>query len=140
MQPLISPDGRWLLFTRSMVREPASAKLMRTPLGGGPAELLLTARFSYRYASQADVCVLSEVSNNVRIFSVLNPLTGRGRTLAQTDPSWNEDAWSLSPDGRKISVPGPNPRPIQILDTQSGEKKRDRTEGLVYRAIDELVG
>jgi serine/threonine protein kinase len=129
LQPVISPDGRWLLFTQSRLGKPASTKLMRMPLSGGPAELLLTGRFSYRCASQADVCVLSEVSNNLRIFSVLNPLTGRGRTLAQTDPSWNDDAWSLSPDGRKISLPGPNPRPIQILDTQSGEKSGVELKG-----------
>src|SRR5262249_10219643 len=89
---------------------------------GGPAELLLNGKFSYRRASQADVCVLSEVLNNQRIFSALNPLTGRGRTLAQADPSWSGDAWSLSSDGRKISLPGSNPRQLQILDTQSGEK------------------
>jgi hypothetical protein len=66
--------------------------------------------------------VLSEVSNNQRIFSALNPLTGRGRTLAQTDPRWSDDAWSLSSDGRKISLAGSNGRQVQILDTQSGEK------------------
>jgi eukaryotic-like serine/threonine-protein kinase len=122
LQPVISPDGRWLLFTQSTAGDPASAKLMRMPLGGGPAELLLAGRFSYRCASQADVCVLSEVSNNQRIFSALSPQTGRGRTIAQTDPGWSDDAWSLSSDGRKISLPGSNGRQVQILDTQSGEK------------------
>jgi hypothetical protein len=66
---------------------------------------------------------LSEVSNNQRIFSALSPLAGRGRTLAQTDSGWSDDAWSLSSDGRKISLPGSNGRQVQILDTQSGEKK-----------------
>src|SRR5262249_46934903 len=95
LQPVISSDGGWLLFTQSRIGDPASAKLMRMPLSGGPTELLLAGRFSYRCASQADVCVLSEMSSNQQIFSALNPLTGRGRTLAQTDPGWNEDAWSL---------------------------------------------
>ena len=122
LQPVISSDGRWLLFTQSRIGDPASAKLMRMPLSGGPTELLLAGRFSYRCASQADACVLSEISNNRQIFSALNPLTGRGRTLAQTDPGWNEDAWSLSSNGRKISLRGSNLRQIQVLDTQSGEK------------------
>ena len=129
LQPVLSPDGRWLLFTQSRLGDPASAKLMRMPLKGGPAELLLAGRFSYRCAYQADVCVLSEVSNNRRIFSALDPLTGRGRTLAQTDPSWNADAWGLSSDARKISLPGSNPRQIQILDTQSGEKSEIELKG-----------
>ena len=129
LRPVISPDGRWLLFTQSRSGDPASAKLMRMPLSGGPAEVLLAGRFSYRCASRADACVLSEVSNNQRIFSALNPLTGRGRTLAQTDPSGNDDAWSLSSDGRKISLPGANPRQIQILDTQSGEKGEIELKG-----------
>jgi len=121
-QPAISYDGRWLLFTQSKPGDPASSKLMRMPLSGGRTEFLLAGRFSYRCASQADVCVLSEISNNQQIFSALNPLTGRGRTLAQTDPGWNEDAWSLSSDGRKISLRGSNLTQIQILDVQSGEK------------------
>jgi serine/threonine protein kinase len=129
LQPVISPDGRWLLFTQSGLGDSASAKLMRMPLGGGPAALLLAGRFSYRCASQADVCVLSEVSNNQRIFSALNPLTGRSRTLAQTDPGWSDDAWSLSSNGRKISFPGSNPRQIQILDIQSGEKSGIEPKG-----------
>jgi len=121
-QPVISSDGRWLLFTQSKPGDPASSKLMRMPLSGGRTEFLLAGRFSYRCASQADVCVLSEISNNQQIFSALNPLAGRGRTLAQTDPGWNEDAWSLSSDGRKISLRGSNLTQIQILDVQSGEK------------------
>jgi Tol biopolymer transport system component len=128
-QPVISPDGRWLLFTQSRPGDPASARLMRVPLSGGPAELLLAGRFSYRCASRADVCVLSEVSNNQQILSALNPLKGRGRTLVQTDPSRNDDGWSLSSDGRKISLPGSNPRQIQILDTQNGEKSAIELKG-----------
>ena len=129
LRPVTSSDGRWLLFTQSRPGDPSSAKLMRMPLSGGPAMLLLAGRFSYRCASQADVCVLSEESNNQRIFSALNPLTGRGRTLAQTDPGWSDDAWSLSSDGRKISLPGSSGRQVQILDTQSGEKRGIEPKG-----------
>jgi Tol biopolymer transport system component len=41
LQPVMSSDGRWLLFTQSRSGDPASAKLMRMPLSGGPAMLLL---------------------------------------------------------------------------------------------------
>ena len=59
----------------------------------------------------------------------MNPLTGRGRTLGQTDPGWSDDAWNLSSDGRKISLPGSIGRQVQILDTQSGEKSAIELQG-----------
>src|SRR6202022_2681442 len=69
--PVISPDGKWLLFTQTSTDGSAgeTARLIRMPVDGGSAALVLSGKFSYKCASQGNVCVLSEVLNDQRILS-----------------------------------------------------------------------
>ena len=49
--PVVSPDGQWLLFTQSSEDHAGeSARLMRMSLNGGPATLVLAGHLSYRCA------------------------------------------------------------------------------------------
>ena len=120
----VSSDGQWFLFTdyAAAERAGASARLMRIPLNGGPATFVLplAGDFEYRCASQTNVCVLSEVEGNQRIFSFLDPVKGRGPKFAHTDAAWGGGyGWSLSPNGKKISLlSNSDPSHIQILKTE----------------------
>jgi len=91
--PEFSPDGRWLLFAQSAHDAlTGSIPLMRVPVNGGPATVVLTVarnpsfqlfagNFLFQCAWQANLCVLSDVSKDKRSFSLLDPVTGRGAEL-----------------------------------------------------------
>ncbi|HVH69683.1 MAG TPA: hypothetical protein VNB49_01050 [Candidatus Dormibacteraeota bacterium] len=128
---VVSPDGQWLLFTQNPGEGHASgpARLMRMPLNGGPATVLLSGVFSYRCAFQANICVLSEVVKDQRIFSLLDPLRGRGADVAQAAGASNAD-WSLSADGKKISLLSDSePSNIQILNLDDGRRSAIALKG-----------
>ncbi|HEX8802397.1 MAG TPA: protein kinase [Terriglobales bacterium] len=130
--PVVSPDGQRLLFTQSPSkdRNGDSDRLMRMPLNGGPATLVLSGKFSYGCASQANICVLSEVIKDQRILSLLDPLKGRGPNLAPADVARNDYGWSLSADGKKISLlSDSDPSQIQILNTEGGKKTTIELKG-----------
>jgi Tol biopolymer transport system component len=111
--PRISPDGAWILY----VVHPkegglsAPARLMRIPVAGGPAELVLTANIvdSHRCArSPATVCAIAERSADRRqlIFTSFDPKYGRGGELTRLDvnPTSTDYVWDLSPDGTRIAL------------------------------------
>jgi Tol biopolymer transport system component len=99
---VISPDRQWLLFTQTSKddRSGSSTRLMRMPMSGGAASVVLTGYFFYDCASQINVCVVSEVYGGRRVFSLLDPTKGRGPDIAQADPTSTH--WSLSSDGKRI--------------------------------------
>jgi hypothetical protein len=98
--PVVSPDGQWLLFTQSSLGDTTglSARLMRMSMDGGPATVVLPGKFEFECASKAAVCVMSEITNGQKVFSLLDPLKGRGAVLGQTDPTEGYNGWSLSAD------------------------------------------
>lgn len=103
---VMSPDGQWLLFTQvpSGTSSGESARLMRMPMNGGPATLVLPGSFSYECASRASLCVIAQDSKDQRIFLSLDPVKGRGSELARTSLSSEEYGWSLSADGKTIAA------------------------------------
>ena len=121
--PWASPDGQWLLFTQTSHDDPSdnSARLMRMPMNGGSPTVVLPGQFSYRCASQARICVLSEVAKNQVVFSLLDPVKGRGRDLAHADPDSADSGWSLSSDGKSIAfLTGSDLSQIHIINTADG--------------------
>ena len=71
--PVVSPDGKWLLYTEH--REDGTSQLMRMPIDGGPAAFVLPGDHGYRCAfAPANLCVLSD--------SVVN--------------KWSSMSWTLS--------------------------------------------
>jgi eukaryotic-like serine/threonine-protein kinase len=121
--PVVTSDGQWLLFTRAAERHgKGPVDIMRMPVGGGPATLVVSGKFSYRCALKATVCVLAEVVNGVRKLGLLDPVKGRGADLGQTDATTN-DTWSLSADGNNVAVAAENANRIEVLDLQTQRKR-----------------
>ena len=104
--PVLTPDGRSLLFTQtdSVDSSASSVRIMRMPIGGGPATLVAKGSYSYDCSPRANVCVLSDIENERRVFALLNPLKGRGPDIAHAS-STSAEIWRLSPDGKIIALP-----------------------------------
>ena len=96
---------------------------MRVPLNGGPAALVLAGSFSYDCASQANVCIVSEVlKDKGGVFSRLDPVRGRGPDVAKTEQHFVR--WSLSPNGKSIALLLEEGfSRIQVLRTDGGEAR-----------------
>jgi Tol biopolymer transport system component len=126
--PLQSPDRQWVLYLAwpRSASQVTTARLMRKPLGGGPAEVILEAR-GFPGSGQTDYhalepttrghpafrcpseprssCVLSEAGRNDVVFSSFAraPSAAKSeifRILAE-DP--DGVVWDLSPDGSRIA-------------------------------------
>jgi Tol biopolymer transport system component len=122
--PVVSPDGQWLLFTQSCAEDHAgnSARLMRMPVNWPRNACPLGKVF-------VQMCCPSQCLRAVRSCQrptnplLIGPLSGRGHNLAKADVAWNDYGWSLSADGKKISLlSDSDPSQIQIFDTDGGKK------------------
>jgi Tol biopolymer transport system component len=105
--PVITPDGQFLLYTEYL--DNGSARLVRAPLEGGPASVLVTGNYGYRCAlPPSKFCVMSELQGMQLVFWMLDPFNGRGRELARLPlkPSLNGliPDWDLSPDAKHIAL------------------------------------
>jgi dipeptidyl aminopeptidase/acylaminoacyl peptidase len=126
--PQMSPDGNWIVYL-SWPRlpndaQPASGRLMRLPVAGGPAEPIFDVPGYATWGSPGDVarnlgdvpgfrcdssksgiCVLVEGKelNKKLTITPFDPATGKkGKSTAaevQDEPSW-----ALSPDGSQIAL------------------------------------
>ena len=118
----VSPDGKSILYVIPPDKREAlaPAKVMRSPMEGGPSQFVFTARWSPQLvinsalygalscaSVQTTICVIAEQSQTLGhlIFTAFDPLKGRGRELAQfeIDPTGNY-VWDLSPDGQCIAI------------------------------------
>jgi eukaryotic-like serine/threonine-protein kinase len=136
--PAVSSDGHWLLFTERSTERNGNyiRQLMRMPLSGGPASEVLSGKFPCQCASKANECVISESAKDGQVFSLVDPLQGRGQKLAQSEAVANEVAWSFSADGKKLSwVPASDLGRISILDLQSGTKSTITPKGWQVQAL-----
>ena len=125
--PRISPDGAWILYLvwSSDFASSAPTPLMRVPIGGGPAELVLNttigAVHSIRCArAPATTCLIAERNpdHTQLIFTAFDPLKGRGREAFRFDTVRTADAeyaWDLSPDGSRIAILRRSEGNVQIV-------------------------
>jgi serine/threonine protein kinase len=135
--PAVSSDGRWLLFTAQSADRNGNhpRQFMRMPLNGGSASAVASGEVSCRCASKTNECVISETEKDGLAFSLFDPLQGRGRHLAQTEPVGELD-WSLSADGKKLSwVSKSDLSRIEILDIQSSAKSAIELKGLRVQTL-----
>jgi len=114
--PRLSPDGSWIIYLAWSADFASStpAPLMRVPVRGGPAQLVLNstvgAIHSIRCArAPATTCVLAErsVDHSQLVFTTFDLSRGRGQEVARfnTVPTADaEYAWDLSPDGACIAI------------------------------------
>jgi dipeptidyl aminopeptidase/acylaminoacyl peptidase len=126
--PQVSPDGDWIVYLSwprlANDAQPASGRLMRLPVGGGPAESIFDVRGYATYGppgdvgrnlgdvpgfrcnvSKSGVCVLVEGTdlNKKLTFTSFDPVQGKkGKPMSIETP--DEVAWSLSPDGSQMAM------------------------------------
>jgi Tol biopolymer transport system component/predicted Ser/Thr protein kinase len=105
-----SPDGHWILYlTLPEARFPGGSvpvRIMRVPVSGGPPQLVLTALGTtdiHCTRAPANLCVFDEQQQGHLVFTSVDPIKGRGRTLAtmEGEPSM-AIPWDLSPDGSQV--------------------------------------
>lgn len=108
----LNPEGSWVFYmVRPKEGDPqTTAKLMRVPITGGLAELVLTANTDggpHCAKAPATLCAIAEQSADHKqlVFAAFDPVKGRGRELAEskTDPT-AVYLWDLSPDGSRIAI------------------------------------
>ena len=121
--PVISPDGKWLLFIKHDQDSPK--QIMRMPLSGGSPTLVLSGDISLQCAVTANVCVMVEHGKDGQELFRFDPIEGRGQHITHTAEIVTSDYWSLSFDGKKIAMRSDSsPNQLEILDLQSGGKSR----------------
>ncbi|MDQ2773916.1 MAG: protein kinase, partial [Acidobacteriota bacterium] len=114
--PQVTPDGKWLLMMyRDLVspgkRDVASRhRLLRAPTAGGEAVEVPLAdpldEFRCSLPGHGAGCVLRTTQDNGQRYFELDPIKGKGRELARTAfVSVGLGRWSLSPDGKLITIP-----------------------------------
>jgi eukaryotic-like serine/threonine-protein kinase len=117
----ISPDGKWLFYTASRDDNDPSARLMRMPIDGGPASVVLTGRYLYSCSrSPANVCAVSELKGEKLVFSFLDPDKGIGQEIARVGMKKGYYSFRLSPDGKRIALLFAEENQIHIVSTENG--------------------
>jgi serine/threonine protein kinase/Tol biopolymer transport system component len=111
--PRFSADYAWMLYLESPITAvdfAPSLRLMRIPVGGSMAELVMETRRVKNFGcarAPASLCVVSEDSQDEKQFTVtaFDPLKGRGKVLRtiQKDPADAYSDW-ISPDGSTLAV------------------------------------
>jgi len=121
---VVSPDGKWVFGIPWP--KPGNSKdpdrLMRIPLTGGPAELVMTGLAIDGIVCArppSKLCVLGEKTEDQKrlIFTSVDPLKGQGPELAQSDVDPTADYWDfqVSPDGTRLAVITNRVGPIHVL-------------------------
>jgi Tol biopolymer transport system component len=138
--PRLSPDGAWVLYVAWPAAEggaPASGRLMRLPVAGGPPQVVLEVKgypgsartprrqsmvtsashIEFRCAAQGSAtCVLSEVDGNWLIFSTFDPVQGRKGEVTRMDLTPGAAAAALCPS---CPAPAPPPGSLPAFDPDS---------------------
>ncbi len=107
--PFLSPAGDRLLYTAlgtNHLPDP-SKRLMSMPVEGGASSVLLAGEYTYYCGSvRSAICVLGEFKGQQLIFSILDPVRGKGAEVGRVEVHHGSQYvfWSLSPDGNKIAI------------------------------------
>jgi len=108
----LSPDGAWILYTEppKVVHPSTPVPLMRIPVGGGVAQLVLEMQGSGSFdcsRAPASLCVVLETSQDRKLYTLtaFDPLKGRGKVLKTIERDLSGDYYgSLSPDGSTFAI------------------------------------
>jgi serine/threonine protein kinase len=120
----ITPDGKWFLYYESGDFTPASREeaLMRLPIEGGKAELLLLGKRNGLILcaeAPAGGCAIAETTEDHKQVTIraLDPLRGRGAELVRYEIDTREEDWvvAMSPDGSRLAATIGQDKPISIL-------------------------
>jgi eukaryotic-like serine/threonine-protein kinase len=104
----LTPDGKFMLYvTRPLGSASAPSRLMRVPIGGGAAEMVLEQDAIAGLACPtlpSASCVLKDFRDGTLTFFALDPFRGKGRQIGRFKTPY--PVWSLSPDGSRIALLG----------------------------------
>jgi len=133
--PRVSPDGQWLLYFLDDTLGRLKRRLMRIPLAGGAAQQILISAEAALYDcghTAGGACVLAETRGKVFIFSLLDPIKGRGPKVLETALATGYPA--ISPDGQHIAFPLllNRIRTIDLHGATEGEITLSGTQNLQY--------
>lgn len=109
-QPILSPDGSWILYLSSAttdLRPTTPMRIMRVPVSGGSPQLVLEGKGITRLACARPPsanCVFSEPTADGKqvVFSSFDPMRGRIAELTKINCQ-RGCSWDLSPDGLRIA-------------------------------------
>jgi serine/threonine protein kinase/Tol biopolymer transport system component len=139
-RPVVSPDGSWILYlTRASpaFNPTAPTRILRTPISGGPSQLVLEGRgIDYLACAQspATLCAFSEPTPDEKqvVISAFDPLEGRGRELARLNLQRPKSpySWDLSRDGARLAFAQPQREGrIQVLPLPGGKAQEVNVKG-----------
>jgi len=110
------------------------SQLMRVPMAGGSAQLILIARIYARprcARSPSALCVIAERSQSGQqlTFTAFDAVKGRGRELAQFSSEPDEDyEWDLSPDGSSIAILKKGNDQVDVLSLQVSSRRKIKVQ------------
>jgi serine/threonine protein kinase/Tol biopolymer transport system component len=140
-QPVVSPDGSWILYLSSATAEVGATtpvRIMRVPTSGGAPQLVVEGRGVNELAcvrSPAASCLFSEEAPDRKqlIFSRFDPIKGRGRELTRFNLKQpvEDYGWDVSPDGSRLAFTqfDEHEGRIQILPLAGGEAREVNVKG-----------
>jgi eukaryotic-like serine/threonine-protein kinase len=132
-----SPDRAWVLFQQipPSTDKNGPGRIMRAPISGGPAETVLAyTRFTTMGCSfRPDVsCLMCETDSTGSVFSILDPIHGRGHEVARLPKGGFSYNWAISIDGTRLAVS--NFRGEDSVRVMSLGTARSRSIGLRFRS------
>jgi len=107
--PLVTPDGKWVLYASTDARERKDRVLERIPVAGGePVTVPVPGGFDYFDCALPgrSRCVVRTTEGQEYVFHDLDPVRGKGAELARVP--WSPGIlgdWSLSTDGSEVAIP-----------------------------------
>ncbi len=142
-EPIASSTGMLVYnsyLARNGVVDPASYRVLSTPLTGGPKVVLLTGRYSYACGTAPlSPCVVAQLQpDNQLVFFALDPAKGKGQKLATvTNYNAQNARWCLSPAGDRVAIADASVASdsIRVLDLQGGKI----TERPVHKAKSQSI-
>jgi eukaryotic-like serine/threonine-protein kinase len=107
--PLVTPDGKWILYASTNAANRKDRVLERIPVDGGePASVPTGGNIDYFDCALPGHgrCILRTTENQEYVFYDLDPVRGKGAELARVpwSPGIMGD-WSLSADGLEVAIP-----------------------------------
>jgi Tol biopolymer transport system component len=136
--PRISPDGLWLLYWDYPYPGYPKTRVMKMPLAGGAAQEILAgndiAGLDCGHTA-GGACVLLEIRGKVSIFSLLDPIKGRGPKVLQIVGEIRGGP-VMSPNGRHIAfvVPGTPQNRIRMINLYGAIETEITVAGAQYLA------
>jgi Tol biopolymer transport system component len=118
--PRVSPDGEWLLYLNYPHPGYPKTRVMKIPLAGGAAQEILAAYDIDGLDcchTAGGACVLLEIRGKGSIFSLLDPINGRGSKILETTGAITGGP-AMSPNGQHIAfvLPGTPQNRIRIIN------------------------